>query len=48
LGHNGAGKTTTISLLTGLITKDMGNIYYYGKSMDYNLEEIRTYIGICP
>ena len=48
LGHNGAGKTTTLSLLTGLIKKDSGTIYYSGKSTDEYLDEIRTYIGICP
>ena len=26
LGHNGAGKTTTISIITGLIKSDSGNI----------------------
>lgn len=48
LGHNGAGKTTTISLLTGLIKKDAGLITYYDKNTDNDLDEIRTFIGICP
>ena len=27
LGHNGAGKTTTISILTGILEADSGDIY---------------------
>lgn len=47
LGHNGAGKTTTISLLTGLITKDLGEIQIYDKNTDDDLDEIRKFTGIC-
>ncbi|CAD8125443.1 unnamed protein product [Paramecium sonneborni] len=48
LGHNGAGKTTAISLLTGLIKKDYGQIKYYGTSTDDDLDGIRSFLGICP
>ncbi|CAD8103132.1 unnamed protein product [Paramecium primaurelia] len=48
LGHNGAGKTTAISLLTGLIKKDYGQIKYYGISTDDDLDGIRSFLGICP
>ncbi len=41
LGHNGAGKTTLISLVTGLINKNAGDVKFYGKSIDDDLDEIR-------
>lgn len=47
LGHNGAGKTTTISMLTGLLEPDGGDIFYAGKSMFDDLEESRNKIGLC-
>ena len=34
LGHNGAGKTTTLSLLTGVLSKDDGNVNIYGYDLD--------------
>lgn len=47
LGHNGAGKTTLISLLTGLIKKSGGDIYFNGLDINKELDKIRNSIGIC-
>ena len=41
LGHNGAGKTTMLSLVTGLIEKDSGDVKYYGKSIETDIDDIR-------
>lgn len=34
-GENGAGKSTLIKILTGIYTKDSGNILYNGKEINY-------------
>lgn len=47
LGHNGAGKTTSISLLTGLLPKTKGKVKMYDYDLDYDLEEMRSTIGLC-
>lgn len=48
LGHNGAGKSTTISMITGLIEPDRGNILINGKDMVTETKEARSFIGLCP
>jgi len=40
LGPNGAGKTTTIQMLLGVLTPTKGEIYYFGKDLTSNREEI--------
>ncbi len=35
LGENGAGKSTLMKILTGIYTKDSGNIVYEGKEVDF-------------
>ena len=48
LGPNGAGKTTTISILTGLITQDSGEIYYNGEKFHQESNAHKSFIGIVP
>jgi len=40
LGPNGAGKTTTIQMLLGVLTPTLGEINYFGKSLQNSREEI--------
>src|SRR3989338_3353295 len=40
LGPNGAGKTTTIQMLLGVLTPTNGEVYYFGKNLILNREEI--------
>jgi len=47
LGHNGAGKTTTINILTGILSHDKGDVYYYDQSFHKNMDKLRRYIGLC-
>ena len=46
LGPNGAGKTTTINILTGLVFKNSGNCYVFGKDTVDNYRYTRSKIGI--
>ena len=39
LGPNGAGKTTTIEMLEGLLSKDAGEILYYGQPINARVLE---------
>ena len=39
LGVNGAGKTTTFRMITGLLDKTEGEIYFNGKKIDYNVTD---------
>lgn len=48
LGPNGAGKTSLISILTGLISPNQGEISIAGLSLSENLEKIQTLIGVVP
>lgn len=36
MGENGAGKSTLVKILTGIYTKDQGNIYVQGKQMTFS------------
>ena len=50
LGPNGAGKTTTISMLTGLLRPDSGEVAIesQGRSGDPQTPSIRRMIGVAP
>lgn len=40
LGPNGAGKTTTIQMLLGALTPSSGEVFYFGKNLKKEREEI--------
>ena len=46
IGPNGAGKTTTINILTGLVFKNSGNCFVFGKDTVDNYRYTRSKIGI--
>ena len=48
LGVNGAGKTTTIKILTGLIKKEGGEVFFDDINIDNNLEDIKKSVNISP
>ena len=41
IGRNGAGKTTTIKSMLNLVHPDSGEIFYFGKSIAENENEIK-------
>lgn len=45
LGPNGAGKTTTLKILTGLIKKNSGEIFFDGKRLENNETKILKEVG---
>lgn len=45
LGPNGAGKTTTLKLILGLLKKQHGDIYVFGKPFEHNRVEVLHRIG---
>lgn len=48
LGHNGSGKTTMFNILTGILKSDEGKVFVDGMDLEYQLEQIRDLIGVCP
>ena len=48
LGPNGAGKTTLVSILTGILPKDRGQIFVNGWDLDKDLESIQSQCSIVP
>lgn len=48
LGPNGAGKSTTIKMLTGILSKDRGEIRYNGKSCEELGRSFQQKIGVVP
>ncbi|WP_461040711.1 ATP-binding cassette domain-containing protein, partial [Tepidimicrobium xylanilyticum] len=48
LGENGAGKTTLMKILYGMISPDIGEIYYKGQKISFNrpLDAINMGIGM--
>lgn len=48
LGQNGAGKSTTISMLSGLTPATGGDALIFGLSVQTQMSEIRSQMGICP
>ena len=48
LGPNGAGKTTTVSLITGLLTPDRGQILIDGQPLAGDTHPAKRRIGLVP
>jgi ABC-2 type transport system ATP-binding protein len=48
LGPNGAGKTTTVSMLTGLVTPDAGEILLDGHRLRGEADPAKRRIGLVP
>ena len=48
LGPNGAGKTTTVSMLTGLLTPDSGEVLVAGHRLDGDTDPSKRRIGLVP
>ncbi|WP_459129205.1 ABC transporter ATP-binding protein [Guggenheimella bovis] len=48
LGPNGAGKSTSINMITGLISKDQGQIIIDGEDLDKNPLKLKHTVGIVP
>ncbi|KAK5828319.1 hypothetical protein F5H01DRAFT_373825 [Linnemannia elongata] len=48
LGQNGAGKSTTMNMLSGLTRSTGGDATFYGLSMNSEMAEIRSMMGVCP
>ena len=48
LGPNGAGKTTTISMVTGLLERDAGEVWVDGREISTTSTEPKRAIGFVP
>lgn len=48
LGPNGAGKTTLIGIITSLVTKTSGEVRVFGHSIDTDLAQAKSAIGVVP
>lgn len=48
LGPNGAGKSTTITILSGLLAYDSGEIYFLGKDIQKYSKQVKANLGIVP
>lgn len=48
LGPNGAGKSTTISMISGLIKSDSGDVWVDGVSVNQDLRRVKQKIGLVP
>ena len=48
LGVNGAGKTTTIKMLSCLTAATSGDAYLFGKSINNNPSEVKSFIAVSP
>ncbi len=48
LGPNGAGKSTTITILSGLLSYNSGEIYFLGKDVRKNSKQVKANLGIVP
>ena len=46
LGVNGAGKSTTINIMCGQLEKDRGSIVIDGLSLDKNVQDIKSKLGV--
>ncbi len=48
LGPNGAGKTTTISIISGLLERDEGEVLVVGETMDPEATKAKRHVGLVP
>lgn len=48
LGPNGAGKTTTVSIISGLVTPDRGEVSIDGASLRGDADPLKRRIGLVP
>lgn len=46
LGENGAGKSTLVKILSGVYTRDAGEIYYYGKQVGHIDPQVAQELGV--
>lgn len=46
LGVNGAGKSTTINIMCGALSKDDGDVFIDGESLDTSIDSIKSKIGV--
>ena len=48
LGPNGAGKTTTVSIISGLIRADSGQVLIEGRALGSDTDPVKQRIGLVP
>jgi len=48
LGPNGAGKTTTVSMISGLLTADRGEVLVGGNRLGRDTDPVKHRIGLVP
>src|SRR5258708_5719445 len=48
LGPNGAGKTTTISIITGLLKADAGEVLIEGRPLSGDTDPLKQKLGLVP
>lgn len=48
LGPNGAGKTTTVSVISGLVTPDAGEVLIEGRKVASDTDPVKRKIGLVP
>lgn len=48
LGPNGAGKSTLISMLSGLLTPDSGDVFIMGRSIIEKPGDAKAHLGVVP
>jgi ABC-2 type transport system ATP-binding protein len=48
LGPNGAGKTTPISMISGILARDAGEVHVAGEPLDVDAVSAKRLIGIVP
>jgi ABC-2 type transport system ATP-binding protein len=48
LGPNGAGKTTTVSMMSGLVTPERGDVLIAGKKLTGDTDPAKRRVGLVP
>jgi len=48
VGPNGAGKTTTLSMSTGLLRPDFGQVWVHGQELWAHPEQVKAMLGVLP
>jgi ABC-2 type transport system ATP-binding protein len=48
LGPNGAGKTTSISMISGLLKPDAGEVFVAGEAFSANPQKAKSIMGVVP